>query len=408
MDAEFLESPFMPGHPVSPDKFKGRNDDVKKVLRYMPTVKNGKQRHFFVTGDRGMGKTSFVKYISNRVENQFQLTSIYINNDGNDSLDLLVAKIMEATLEKYNTKGVGSKIKDIFLKYVKSINFKGSGVTFKDNNPDLVNSIRDGFSNFLKELSVKLNKEETGILFIIDDINGLSRDKNFTSWYKNFSDTINFYDEFIPIAFCLVGYPDEFDALSLQNPSFSRIFERIIIGHIDNEDIRDFFVDAYSKLGIAFANDNSLNLMVNFAFGMPLAMQQIGESVFWLVENKIIDKNIAIDGIINATGEFGNKQMKSILNQIRSPYYENILIKLGGNKYQFKKSELKDILTDDEWNKVSDFLTRAKQLGIIEPIGRKNSGEYQFTNRLYFVYFMIQHFKQHKHDINQFDYADKF
>ena len=46
MDAEFLESPFMPGLPVTPDKFKGRTDDINKVIRYMPSVKNGKQNIF--------------------------------------------------------------------------------------------------------------------------------------------------------------------------------------------------------------------------------------------------------------------------------------------------------------------------------------------------------------------------
>lgn len=394
MDAEFLESPFMPGLPVTPDKFKGRTDDINKVIRYMPSVKNGKQKHFFITGKRGMGKTSFVKYIGDRVENQYQITSIYINNDGNDSLDLLVTKIIESTLKKYDTKGLSSKIKDILLKNVKSINYFGSGVTFKENNTDLVLSIRDGFSGFLKELSEKLNKQEKGILFIIDDINGLSNDEKFTSWYKSFTDTINFYDEFIPIAFCLVGYQNEFDTLTIQNPSFSRIFERVNIDYISNEDIGNFFIDAFSKLGIGFEDDYSLELMINFAYGMPLAMQQIGESVFWLIENDKIDKETVIKGIINAANEFASKQIKSILNQIRSQDYENILIKLGGNnKYHFQKNELKEILTDKEWNKISDFLIRAKKLGIIESAGRKNSGEYQFTNRLYYVYFMIQHLK---------------
>ena len=78
---------------------------------------------------------------------------------------------------------------------------------------------------------------------------------------------------------------------------------------------------------------------------MPLAMQQIAESIFWLVEDDKINKYIVVKGIINATNEFANKQIKSMLNQIKSPDYENILIKLAGsNKYIFKKSQLKEIL----------------------------------------------------------------
>ena len=36
-----------------------------------------------------------------------------------------------------------------------------------------------------------------------------------------------------------------------------------------------------------------------------------------------------------------------------------------------------------------DFLKRMKELNIINSMGRDNSGEYEFSNRLYFVYFLI-------------------
>lgn len=79
---EFSESPFDPRHPVSPEKFKGRQDDVKKILMYIPKIINQKRpEHFFITGKKGMGKTSFVNYISKIVEENFQMIPIYVNND---------------------------------------------------------------------------------------------------------------------------------------------------------------------------------------------------------------------------------------------------------------------------------------------------------------------------------------
>ena len=39
--------------------------DVKKILRHIPKIINQKgPEHFFITGKRGMGKTSFVKDLS--------------------------------------------------------------------------------------------------------------------------------------------------------------------------------------------------------------------------------------------------------------------------------------------------------------------------------------------------------
>ena len=140
-----------------------------------------------------------------------------------------------------------------------------------------------------------------------------------------------------------------------------------------------------------FIEDNSLNSLVYYSWGMPLIMQQIGDSVFWNAqENFEIDEKIAITGIIAAAEEIGKKQIRTKLNKIRSDHYEDIFIKLGKNKLMtFQKSEVKKLLNRDE-NRVFDrFLIRAKELNILESIGRENSGEYAFVNRLYFIYFMI-------------------
>lgn len=95
-------------------------------------------------------------------------------------------------------------------------------------------------------------------------------------------------------------------------------------------------------------------------------------------------------GIVDATDELGKKQLKSKLNKIRSDTYLDIFLKLGDKRLMtFKKSEVKDFLTIDENRVFNDFLKRAKDLGIIESIGRENSGEYGFVNRLYFTYFMM-------------------
>ena len=86
----FPESPFEPGHPVLPENFKGREEDIIKIIRYMPKIINqGIPEHFFVVGKQGMGKTSFVKYVGNKVENDFQMLPIYVDNEGRDTEILL-------------------------------------------------------------------------------------------------------------------------------------------------------------------------------------------------------------------------------------------------------------------------------------------------------------------------------
>ena len=390
---DFPESPFEPGHPVSPDKFKGRKKDINKISRYLPKVKNqGVPFHFFITGKRGMGKTSFVKYLANEICDKYDLTPVYINNDGISSLDEFIVRLIEALLKEFHEKSIGEQLFKFVSEYVEGFNVNGTGMKLREYNPDkLITHIKNDFPEFLIKISENLTDNNKGSFIFIDDLNGLSDNLEFASWYKRSFDKLNFADERITIAFCLVIYPEEFNNLADINPSFTRIFERIIIDHIDDEDIEEFFETVFNDQDIIFDDDGSLEAMVSFTYGMPLVMQQIGESVFWLAEENVINKNIAIEGIISAAIEIGNKQIKSKLDKIRSDHYENILLKICSNKkFSFKKSQIKEYLSTDEKNALTDCLARVKDLGIIESIGKENSGEYEFSNRLFFVYFLIK------------------
>lgn len=393
MSQDFPESPFEPGHPASPDNFKGRTEDITKIKRYLPKVKNqGIPKHFFITGKRGMGKTSFVKYISEKVCNAYSFIPIYLNNDGIESLDEFLIRLIEVLINEFNNENIGTKLFKFVSKYIEGINIEGAGVKLREFNYDpLINQVKNDFSEFLIKISDELLEKEQGIFIFIDDINGLSNNPKFPSWYKRSFDTLNLANKKVPIVFCLVSYPEEFNNLSIINPSFTRIFEKINIDHIDDNDIYDFFKSVFEDKGFRFIGDDGLESMVSFTYGMPLVMQQIGESVFWLAEDKLINKDIALIGVMDAAIEIGNKQIKSKLDKIRSDHHENILLKICSNKkFSFKKSQIKEYLSNDEKNALTDCLARVKDLGIIESIGKENSGEYEFSNRLFFVYFLIK------------------
>ena len=160
---------------------------------------------------------------------------------------------------------------------------------------------------------------------------------------------------------------------------------------MDDADIETFFVENFSKYNITFENEKSLREMVYYSWGMPLAMQQIGEETFWNVKSNTITEEIALKGILNAAIEIGKKQISLILDLIENDEYDNILLKLGKNKLiEFEKSELTSLLSDDENMIVDDFLVQMTSLNILENVGRKANEKYTFTNRLYFVYFLIK------------------
>ena len=94
------DSPFYPSTPVDPTLFKGREDIIKKILRYFPKVLNKKVQHFFLTGNKGMGKTSVAEFIINEIK-EYNITHVYISNKDNDSVEILASRIIQEIINQY-------------------------------------------------------------------------------------------------------------------------------------------------------------------------------------------------------------------------------------------------------------------------------------------------------------------
>lgn len=179
------ESLFQPGQPVSADRFKGREDVIKEILKYFPSIKHGNPQHFYITGKRGMGKTSLAKYISDFASKNYFLITAHIINDSATSIDELIRKIIEIILNSIYSQKWSDEIFDCIEEYIE---FKGLNIKFKPSQKELKN-IKDNFAFYLSDL-VNNFKDKDGLFIVIDDINGLSDTPDFANWYKSFTDTL--------------------------------------------------------------------------------------------------------------------------------------------------------------------------------------------------------------------------
>ena len=383
-----LYSPFQPGYPVSYNYFKGRKKDITKIMMYLPRVIDcGMPEHYFIIGNRGMGKTSFANHVGHLAEDKYNMVYIYINNEGTNTINELISNLLEVLLKEFYKKSWGQKIIKSFFDHFQEIDIKGFGFKFKDQ-PDIVDNIKHNFIDFLVDLSNNL-EGKSGIFIVIDDINGLSDTPDFVNWYKALFETLDSNNKFVPISFTLVTYPNKFDQLYEHNPSFSRMFNVIDIDKLDDSDIEEFYLDIFNKYDISFEKDVYLQDMIYYSYGMPLIMQQIGDSVFWNVDNNLVSEEVVYNGIRDAAFELGNKHIKKILNRIKNPLYKNILLKLGlSEKIYFAKNEIFDLLSSIEQRVFDDFLDEMVNLNILSVYDEK-SGIYEFVNIIYFVYFSI-------------------
>ena len=341
-----VESPFSPGKPVNPDYLIGRQNIIEKILQRVGMAKKANVQHFYLTGSQGIGKTSIALFVEEYVRKYANMYPIYYSNKNNDSLDVLLAKLMENIFNEFPESSRTEKVRKCFGENVSSIDVKITKVEFKPDKEITYDLIHD-FPHYMEQACKEFGK---GIFLIIDDINGLSNSSDFPDWYKQFTDTLEANLNYnIPLYVLLISYPENFDALVRQEPTFGRIFRYEEITYLSNDEIRQFFIDSFEGVNMV-CTEEALEVMSYFSNGIPLMMQQIGDSIFWLNHhiNSTITEQLAEEGIKDAAKQIASKQMRPILTKITKKEYHDMLIKITRLDDEFKKSHLKPYLNDKE------------------------------------------------------------
>ena len=60
------------------EKFKGRKKKIEEAERYFNGVMKGNSKHIFVAGQRGLGKSSFARYLSKIVTKKYNMYHSFI------------------------------------------------------------------------------------------------------------------------------------------------------------------------------------------------------------------------------------------------------------------------------------------------------------------------------------------
>lgn len=300
------ESLFQPGQPVSSDRFEGRGDVINEILKYFPAVRSGSPQHFFITGKRGMGKTSLANYISDFARNNYSMVTAHIMNDGVHDINQLVVQIIERVLNAIRPEKWASKIFNMVGNYIDSVGFRGLNIKFKPPEDELKN-IKDNLAFYLSDL-VNNFKDKDGLFIVIDDINGLSETPEFANWYKSFADTLATSIDNAKICIMLTGYPEKFRRLYDHNPSVNRIFHTHELKALSDVDVEKFYTTIFSSYDIR-VSPSALGNMSKYSSGMPTMMQEIGDATFWKDTDGYIDDKDSLGGIIEAGNRIGLKYL---------------------------------------------------------------------------------------------------
>ncbi|MCF7936350.1 MAG: ATP-binding protein [Synergistales bacterium] len=389
-------SPFTPGIPVPPEHFVGRQEETRRIARTAQrALAAGSVERIFVEGPRGMGKSSLCTFAATAVEKDNDILVVRVSLGGVRTLRGLVQRLFNGLVRIPSGNRWFTPIRRLFRQHIEKADIFGVTVNFKATGQDLDAAVND-FPGALRGLMERLEPYSPGgLLFVLDDINGIADSWEFANWFKSTVDGLAQApaEERVAVTFLLVGIAERRLSMVRHQPSLDRMFDILRVGTLAAEDVRRFYRRAFASAGVTL-DDEALACMERFSQGYPVFLHEIGDAVFNEDDDEHISRQDAMNGVLSATRIIGDKYIApGVLEAISSRRYRGILGKLGGYWQEegafgeIRRAPFKERLSAQETGVLDNFLRKMVELGVLVHSGGRRSGTYHFVNILYALYF---------------------
>jgi hypothetical protein len=334
------------------------------------------------------------RFVARIGETKHGLLSIHTFLSGVPTLEKMAEVIFEKIAQRAKEENLYEKVKVFFGNKVEEVGAFGINVKFKASDNDLSNLV-SSFAESLVGFIDSIRHERSGLIIILDDVNGIVNSGEFANWFKRMWDQMSVTYEQFPVFFLLIGLPEKRAQLFKQQESLMRIFQVLEIERLNDAEIERFYADRFEEAGIT-VDPTAMKVMVRNCSGLPVMMQEIGDAVFWADNDNHITAADAFRGVTEASERIGKKYLDpTFYDTVRSERYKSIIEKIGQElHYEFTKKEIVGGLTESEKKVFDNFLKKLKDLGILTQPPELPRGAYRFTNRLYLIYLFLKANKQ--------------
>lgn len=384
------KSPFYPGQPVPIEFFIGRMNQIQRIARAVGQVELGKPQAIFLTGEYGIGKSSLAGFMKCFAEQNNHILGIHILLGGAETLEDVATKTVETVIKMQIYGGsTTEKIRNFLSKYIGKQELFGFSINLEALKADSPN-ISHGYLPFLRELHNRLQEDGIkGLMLILDEINGITNNRQFAHFIKGLVDENALNKEPLPLMLMLCGVEERRREMIQHHQPVERIFDIVEIKPMDENEMRDFFSKTFNSVNMQL-REEAMSLLCHYSAGFPKIMHIIGDVVFWTDQDNIIDREDALRGILIAAEDIGKKFVDNqVYNALRSKDYHSILAKLGKEKFDlsFQKGPIEKGLSEKEKGKFNNFLQRMKKLKVLK--SGEERGEYIFNSRLVRLYILL-------------------
>lgn len=387
---QIYKNPFDPYNPINkPEKFAGRRRPLKDAVTSLLN-----NNSILITGDRGIGKTSFanqivyiaegddylLKKINIELENIKKFDYAVISINGYEGIELrdIAGNIIREYIKNYDLEKKKEIEHEINLKIYKT---KIRSISKKD------------YENFIDIFNYDMTKihdvlcNKNGLLILIDEVENIDPESNFASFVKNVSEYFN--RERKKISFIISGIPCATTRLFLQHPSFFRLLNHIELKElsaIESYELLDIFMKKQKKR----INNMTKARICQLARGYPVNLQLLGFYTYQIDSNNNITKDdldVALDFIVDKV------KKEEFLNRHESIGFglPEMILK-HTFKYKFSDNITFEKIKESFSEYDPDSIQEALELLVNkELIQKAKKGEYYIKDQL-FLFYLKKHY----------------
>ena len=382
-------SPFRPGQPVPLEFFVGRVSEIERLHAMVKASAQGRFKIGFVSGERGIGKSSLASFVRFLSEREPKVVACHVFLGGVRDLKEMLRRTFERLLKESIDKPWHEKVRGFFGDRVRKVGLFGVTLELNLDEGDL-SSIANDFVPSIRRLLDSLH-DQSAVLLILDDINGLATSEGFANWLKSTVDEIAVSRIETPLCMLVVGLEERRQELVASQPSLARVFELTDISPWSVDEAKEFYRRAFESAQARISDEN-LDFLVQYTGGLPVLAHEIGDAVWRSARGPEIDQSAVLEGILSAAEVIGRKLLEpQVFSAIRGERYRSILKKMPSDPstMRVQRSELAARLSSSEQKVLDNFLRRMKKLGALEADPNVRGG-YRFPNRLHALYFWIE------------------
>lgn len=382
-------SPFSPGQPVPVEFFIGRKAEIERLRGMVRGSARGRFSIGFVSGERGIGKSSLAAFVRRLVEAENDAVGCHVFLGGVQDLGEMLRQTFERLLKESIDRPWSQKVLGFFGDRVSKAGLFGVTLELNLQKNDL-STIERNFALSIRRLLEEIKEPKKSLFLILDDINGLAGSADFADWLKSTVDEIATSDRETRLCVLVVGLEERRRELIASQPSLARVFELIDIAPWSDDEVAEFYRNSFHK-GKAEISEEGLERLVQYTGGLPVLAHEIGNAVWRTAHRFEIGVGDVGMGLLSAAEVIGRSFLQpQVFDAIRSERYRSILRTIADeSRMKFRKAEIRERLTDEDKRAFDNFLHRMKKLGALEADPEIRGG-YRFPNQLHRLYFYLE------------------